>query len=90
MLTMANHLFFNNNNKKSSTMDQELKQTQSLAPEDYYEDSSQEKVEAIQNDNIAVLESQKATDKDSDTPPNQPPAPPMVPSKAHQETKVNF
>ena len=85
MLTTVNHLFFNNN-KKSSAMDQELKQTQSLTPEDYYEDNRQEEVEAIQNDNIAVLESQKAIDEDSDTPPSQPPTPPMTPAKKSRKS----
>ena len=39
-------------------MDSELKQTESIAPEDYYEEEDQDE---IVNDNIATLEKEDAT-----------------------------
>ena len=46
-------------------MSDELKQTHSLAPEDYYED---DEIQTVQNDNIAVLEKDDSN-QDTTTPP---------------------
>ena len=48
-------------------MSDELKQTQSLAPEDYYKD---DEIETVQNNNMAVLEKD---DNNQDTTPPPPP-----------------
>ena len=48
-------------------MDSELKQTQSIAPEDYYEEEDQDE---IVNDNIATLEKEAATPENT-MPPQQ-------------------
>ena len=66
-------------------MDKELKQTQLIAPEDYYGDNE---VETIQHDNIATLEHHEATDNEINVTPNsnQPPAAPVAPKKSRKST----
>ena len=65
-------------------MDSKLKQTQSIAPEDHYEEEDQDE---IVNDNIATLEKEDATPENI-TPPQQanPMPAPAAPRKERKAT----
>ena len=65
-------------------MDSKLKQTQSIAPEDYYEEKDQDE---IVNDSIATLEKEDVTPENT-TPPQQanPMPAPAAPKKGRKAT----
>ena len=65
-------------------MNSELKQTQSIAPEDYYEEEDQDE---IVNDNIATLEKEDATPENTMPPQQANPMPvPAAPRKGRKAT----
>ena len=65
-------------------MDSELKQTQSIAPEDYYKEEDQDE---IVNDNIATLEKEDATPENTMPPQQANPMPaPAAPRKGRKVT----
>ena len=65
-------------------MDSELKQAQSIAPEDYYEEEDQDE---IVNDNIATLQKEDATPENTMPPQQANPMPaPAAPRKGRKAT----
>ena len=65
-------------------MSGELKETQSLAPEDYHED---DETETVQNDNMAVLEKDDSNQDTTPPPPAQAIA--MTPAASKKSRKAN-